>query len=78
MDFETVIMILVMATLILYFIVKYSKLSANAKDNIIIILEVENLVLLIFTLICHHTELNAGLVIANIVWLATNSYYEDD
>lgn len=77
MDFEAFSVAAPAVATILYLIVKYSKLSTDIKDNIRIILWLGNIVVLIVGLFFNEIKFVEGIVFANFVHLAINSYQDD-
>ena len=77
MDFETFSVVASAVVIILYLIVRYSKLSTDIKDNIRIILWLDGIVVLIVGLFFNEIKFVEGLVIANFIHLAINSYQDD-
>ena len=77
MNFEVFSIVTSVAVIILYLIVKYSKLSINIKDNIRIILLLGGMVVLIVGFLFNEIKFVEGFVIANFIHLAINSYQDE-
>lgn len=77
MDFEIFSAIVSVVVMILYLIIKYSKLSINIKDSIRIILLLGGMAVLIVSLFFNEIKFIEGFFITNFVHLAINSYQDD-
>lgn len=77
MNFEIFSAIVSVVVMILYLIVKYSKLSINIKDSIRIILLLGGMAVLIVSLFFNEIKFIEGFFITNFVHLAINSYQDD-
>lgn len=63
--------------MILYLIVKYSKLPTNIKDDIRIVLWVGGMVVLIIGLFFNEIKFVEGFIIADLTHFAINSYQDE-